>query len=186
MATLPTRQTERLRLRPFTLADAPEVQRLAGDREVASTTQNIPHPYEDGVAERWINTHQEQFEKDVMVILAVERLADGQLMGAVSLAGIDRHDNRAELGYWIGRPFWGSGVATEASLAILHYGFVEMKLNRIFARHLTRNPASGRVMQKIGMTYEGCMRQHIRKWGVYEDIAIYGILREEYEEKDKE
>jgi ribosomal-protein-alanine N-acetyltransferase len=63
MALQPTLTSDRLLLRPFTLADAPDVQRLAGDRDIASTTLNIPHPYEDGVAETWIGGHRERFDK---------------------------------------------------------------------------------------------------------------------------
>ncbi|WP_071592913.1 GNAT family N-acetyltransferase [Pleurocapsa sp. PCC 7319] len=62
------------------------------------------------------------------------------------------------------------------------YGFESLKLHRIYASHLTRNPASGRVMQKVGMTYEGCLRQHTKHWGIYEDRAIYGILATEWHE----
>jgi RimJ/RimL family protein N-acetyltransferase len=61
------------------------------------------------------------------------------------------------------------------------YGFETLALHRIHAYHMTRNPASGRVMQKIGMRYEGCLRQHICKWGVFEDAAVYGILKSEFD-----
>jgi RimJ/RimL family protein N-acetyltransferase len=174
---LPELQTERLYLRPFALADAAEVQRLAGEWVVAFTTTNIPHPYEDGMAEAWIGTHRSLFAQGRGLTLAVERREDGRLVGAIGLTDIVQQHDRAEMGYWIGHPYWGNGYATEAARAILDYGFTELKLNRIFARHLVRNPASGRVMEKIGMTYEGCLRQHVKKWGVYEDVAFYGVLR---------
>lgn len=183
MTTLPTLQAERLQLRPFVLADAPEVQRLAGAWDVAYTTQNIPHPYEDGMAEQWIGTHLESFETGRALTLAIERREDGALMGAIGLTGFGGEHDHAELGYWIGKPYWGQGYATEAARAIVDYGFDRLGLNRILARHLTRNPASGRVMQKIGMAYEGCMRQHVKKWGHYEDVAFYGMLRHEHRPK---
>jgi RimJ/RimL family protein N-acetyltransferase len=88
------------------------------------------------------------------------------------------HD-RAELGYWIGKPFWGRGYATEAARALVQYGFDTLGLHRIYARHLTRNPASGRVLHKIGMTHEGYRRKHEKKWGIYEDDKLYGILRDD-------
>jgi len=178
MTSQPTLFSERLLLRPFTLADAPDVQRLAGDRAIAYTTQNIPHPYEDGMAETWIGSHREQFEKGQFVTFAIA-LGDGTLIGAIGLHLHQAHE-RAELGYWIGKPYWGQGYCTEAAQAVLQYGFETLGLNRIHARHLTRNPASGRVMFKIGMRHEGSLRQHAKKWGVFEDIEVYGILRDEY------
>ncbi len=176
----PTLQTERLILRPFTLADAPDVQCLAGDRAIASTTGNIAHPYEDGMAEQWISGQAERFRNGEAVELAVTMRAEGCLIGAIGLH-IHAEASRAELGYWIGKPYWGQGYATEAAQAVVQYGFEELGLNRICACHFGSNPASGRVMQKIGMAYEGCRRQHFCKWEVFEDCVDYAILRSEYE-----
>ena len=175
----PTLETARLVLRPFTLADAPDVQRLAGERDVAATTRNIPHPYPDGMAEQWICTHHEQCEQGALVHFALVRRADHVLLGALSLR-INPPDGNAELGYWIGKPYWNHGYCTEAAHAVVKYGFEVLRLHRMHASYLTRNPASGRVLQKLGMTYEGCLRQHVNKWEVFEDLALYGILRSEY------
>jgi RimJ/RimL family protein N-acetyltransferase len=179
MAERPTLKTERLILRPFTLADAPEVQRLAGDRDIASTTLNIPHPYENGMAEAWIGTHQERFDKGELVNFAITHGEQGYLIGSIGLM-IAKEFDRAEIGYWIGKPYWNQGYCTEAADAVIKYGFEILRLNRIYATHINRNPASGRVMQKIGMKHEGHLRQHAKKWGNYEDIETYGILRSEY------
>src|SRR5262245_13405706 len=175
----PTLTTARLVLRPLMMADAPDVQRLAGAREVASTTLRIPHPYEPGMAEQWIRTHQEAYERGELGHCAIVRRADNTLMGCIGLR-IDQPYAHAELAYWLGVPFWNQGYCTEAARAIVQYGFEVLRLHRIYASYMTRNPASGRVMQKIGMTYEGCLRQHVQKWGVFEDLAIYGILQSEY------
>jgi RimJ/RimL family protein N-acetyltransferase len=178
MTSQPNLISDRLLMRPFTLKDAPDVQRLAGDRAIAYTTQNVPHPYEDGMAETWIGSHRERFEKGQFVTFAVA-LRDDTLIGAISLH-LNQDNERAELGYWIGKPYWGQGYCTEAARAVLQYGFEMLGLNRIHARHLARNPASGRVMQKIGMRHEGSLRKHAKKWGVFEDIEVYGILRDEH------
>jgi ribosomal-protein-alanine N-acetyltransferase len=175
----PVLTTERLVLRPFTLADAPVVQRLAGDAAVADTTRNIPHPYPDGAAEAFIRTTHANAESGAGYTFAVEDRATGELMGCVGLR-IERADRRAELGYWVGVPYWGRGVATEAAAAVLRFGFVEAGLNRIFATALVRNPASARVMQKIGMRHEGTLRQHVVQLGVPEDLVLYGLVREEH------
>ena len=179
MQERPTLITARLVLRPLTLADAPDVHRLAGEREVASTTLNIPHPYEPGMAEQWIRTHQEAYERGELVNFAIVRGADNTLMGDIGLR-INQHHAHAELGYWIGIPFWRQGYCTEAARAVVQYGFEGLRLHRIHAAHMTRPEAGLRVMQKIGMTYEGCLRQHVQKWSVFEDLATYGILQSEY------
>ena len=114
-----------------------------------------------------------------LVNFAIVRRADNALLGAIGLR-INQQHTHAELGYWIGQPYWNAGYCTEAAHAVVAYGFEGLKLHRIHASHMTRNPASGRVMQKIGMHYEGCLRQHVKKCEVFEDLALYGILQSEY------
>ncbi len=172
---LPTLVTERLVLRPFAPTDAAEVQRLAGAREIADTTLNIPHPYPDGAAAAWIARHPGAWAARETLTLAVTERGSGALVGAVGLM-LHLPDSRAELGYWIGVPWWNRGYATEAARALVAHGFGALQLHRIMARHLVRNPASGRVMQKLGMEREGVLRQHVRKWGVFEDLVVYAVL----------
>ena len=179
MSQRPTLQTPRLVLRPFEQSDAAEVQRLAGDRAIADTTASIPHPYPDGVAEAWIATHAESFEAGRSLTLAVTRADDGTLVGAISLMGIAA-GHQAEMGYWIGVPYWGRGYCTEAGRAVVACAFATMGLVRVHAHHFTRNPASGRVMQKIGMRHEGSRRQHAQKADKLEDVELYGILKEDW------
>jgi len=181
MKEIPTLETERLMLRPFGNQDATEVQRLAGDRAIADTTLNVPHPYKDGMAEEWISKHRDAFAKDQGVTFAVTRKSDGSLVGAISLMGMVK-DHQAELGYWVGKLYWNEGFCTEAGQALLRYAFTELGLLRVHARHISRNPASGRVMQKLAMRHEGTLRQHVRKWEKCEDLELYGILKEEWEE----
>ena len=75
----------------------------------------------------------------------------------------------------------GGDFGTEAAGAVIRYAFEVLGLNRVFAGHYKRNPASGRILQKIGMTYEGRLRQHVKKWGEYEDMEYYGILKSEFQ-----
>ena len=171
----PTLTTERLLLRPFDLADAPSVQRLAGDRAIADTTIAIPHPYPDGAAEEWIATHSTKYAGGTQAAFAITLRAEGTLVGAIGLLVLPAH-RLAELGYWIAVPYWSRGFATEAGGTVLAFGFGEMRLNRIQAHHFTRNPASGRVLAKIGMRLEGIHRQSLRKWDAFEDVAQYAIL----------
>ena len=180
MTKRPTLKTKRLILRPHTLNDAKELQRLIGDRAIADTTLSVPHPYEDGMAEEWIGSRQESFDKGEGVEFAITNRQEGYLIGGIGLK-LDKANARAELGYWIGKPYWNQGYCTEAAQAVVKYGFKVLGLNRIHAHHMTRNPASGRVMQKIGMKHEGRLRQHFKgRWGQFDDWETYGILRSEY------
>jgi RimJ/RimL family protein N-acetyltransferase len=176
----PVLSTERLRLRPFVPADAADVRRLAGAREIAETTRSIPHPYEEGMAEAWIATHASQHEEDRALTLAIERRGGGGLIGAAGLR-LEREDRGAELGYWVAVGEWGRGYGTEAARAVVDFGFESLGLHRIWASHFERNPASGRIMEKLGMTPEATLREHVRKWGVFENLVIRGILRAEWE-----
>lgn len=173
-------ETERLLLRPFQVPDAVAVQRLAGDYEVARTTAHIPHPYEDGMAEAWISSHADGFAQGKSVTWAVTHRADGHLIGAVSITVNRQHDS-GELGYWIGRPYWGLSYGTEAAAAAMRYAFETLQLHRVHARHIATNPASGRIMQKLGMRHEGTLIEADWRWGAWHDLCLYGLLRREYE-----
>lgn len=175
----PCIETPRLLLRAFTLADASDVQRLAGAREVSDTTAVIPYPYPDGVAEAWIGTHQAAWTQHRHLSLAVTSKIDGQLIGAMCLTFAEEHD-RAELGYWIGVPFWRNGFASEASSALVDFGFRVMGLQRVQAFHFARNPVSGRVLMKLGMKREGVSPRAFKKHERYEDLVQYGLLRRDW------
>ena len=174
----PRLTTQRLVLRAFQLDDAEAVQRLAGDRAIASTTCSIPHPYPDGAAEQWIRGQPEAYAEGISVTFAITLRKTDELVGAIGF-NVNQKNDWAELGYWIGQPHWGRGYATEALRALIPWTFDTFPLNRLQACHFTRNPASGRVMIKAGMSHEGILRQRVKKWGVFEDIAIYSILRPE-------
>lgn len=178
MNRLPTLKTERLVLRPFESNDADAVKSLAGAWEVADTTANMPHPYEEGMAETWIARHEESFSAGETATFAITLASTGELTGAIGLT-LDK-GYQGELGYWIGLPYWGKGFCTEAGIAVLAFAFNELKLQRVHARAFLRNPASGRVLEKLGMTREGLRPQHILKWGKPEDVVLYGLLKTDY------
>lgn len=175
----PTLVTPRLVLRPPAAEDAAQIHRLAGAREIAENTLSIPHPYRDGMAEAWIEKVAAELEQGTGATFGVLRRQGALLVGCVGLRMVSEHE-RAELGYWIGVPYWGQGFATEATDAVLRYGFEELGLHRIHATHFRRNPGSGRVMEKVGMSYEGRMRDHARKWDAFEDLECYGILSSDW------
>ena len=152
-----------------------EVQRLAGDSAIADTTSNVPHPYEDGLAERWIQSHAPKYESGELATFAVIRNSDEVLIGTVGLT-LTKQFRRGELGYWVGTPFWNQGYCTEAAESIIRFAFSTLNLHKIEAYHLASNPASGRVLQKLGMTKEGLLRDHASRSGQFEDLVVYGLL----------
>ena len=175
----PTLLTERLVLRPFAAADAPAVHAIVSEREVASTTLHIPHPYPQELAGEWIATHEPGWMARESAVFACVLREEGALVAAVGLQ-LDPPHRRGELGYWVAKPFWNRGLATEAARAVMAFGFRNLGLHRVQARHFTRNPPSGAVMRKLGMRHEGRMRHHIYKWGVFEDVEMYAILEDEF------
>jgi RimJ/RimL family protein N-acetyltransferase len=180
----PTLVTERLVLRPLDLTDAPTVQRLAGEKDIASTTRLIPHPYPPGMAEQWIGTLPELYQQAEMINWGIA-MDGGLLLGTIRLT-LNPVDNHAEMGYWVGKPYWNNGYCTEAARAVVNYGFEKLDLERIYANYLARNPASGRVLSKLGMVQEGLLRRHRRKFGRYEDLVVCGLTRSEWQQGKKQ
>jgi len=168
-------ETKRLLLRPLELSDADLMLPLVNDYDVAANTLNIPFPYPDDMAAEFIARAQSYWQDGSAYTFAIVRKDDTTFMGCI---GLHPNSHRAaEMGYWLGKLFWGQGYATEAASRLLHYAFEELDLNRVFASHFASNLASGRVMQKAGMTYEGTMRQHVLKWGSFKDLVYYAIVR---------
>lgn len=159
--------------------DAFDVERLAGMREIADTTLNIPHPYPHGGAAEWIARHAPAWNEGTSATFAVIDNTTGRLAGVVSLM-INRDHRRAELGYWIAVHNWKRGYATEAGQRLIDFGFEVLGLHRIQATHFLRNPASGRVMQKLGMQQEGVERDWAIKWDRFESLVVYSILEPEW------
>jgi RimJ/RimL family protein N-acetyltransferase len=176
----PTLKTQRLTLRPFIADDAFDIERLAGMREIADTTLSMPHPYPHGAAAEWILTHAPAWIAGTTVTFAIVETESGRLVGVTSLMLINREHRRGELGYWIAHNRWNQGYATESNRCLVDFGFEVLGLHRIEARHFVRNPASGRVMQKLGMQYEGIERDWAVKGDRYESLAVYSILESEW------
>lgn len=141
-------RTKRLLLRGLEPSDAGPIGRLAGDFDVASMTGTIPHPYDEAMASEWIQSALVGEEGTVFVIENLE--------GLIGCAGY-RPDNRggAELGYWIGKPYWGNGYATEAGKALVAYAFGQGGLDYLVIGHFADNAASARVIAKLGFRPKG-------------------------------
>jgi len=171
----PSINTDNLVLRPFEHADASQVQELAGHFKIAEMTENIPHPYADGMAESWIGTLHSRWEKRQSATFAICSGSNAEILGCCSLQ-VSMKNRRASLGYWIGIEHWNQGHCTEAASALIKFGFRQIGLHRIEATHLSKNPASGAVMRKLGMTHEATMVDYVFKNGRYENMELYSIL----------
>ncbi len=174
-------ESKRLILRLFAMDDAQRIQLLAGEEEVATMTSTIPYPYQDGMAEKWITMQRAWIDNKTAMTLAITLRETGKLIGAISVNSIN--NGEGELGFWIGKTYWGRGYCTEAVSVFSTYCRSQLHLRRVYARHLTRNPASGRVMQKCGFSYCDLTTNLLHRNGVSESIEHYERVFEEIVEK---
>jgi [ribosomal protein S5]-alanine N-acetyltransferase len=181
MLAQPILETLRLLLRPLSLADTPSFQRGASDRKVADTMISIPHPYPDDEAEQYIKRQISKLETGHSFSFVIERKPEAAFIGIIEIRDIEREHSQAELSFWLATEVWGQGYMSEALKPMLCFGFENLDLNRICAYHMVRNPGSGKVLQKNGFTQEGVLRQRVRKWGVFEDVKIWAILRGDWQ-----
>jgi ribosomal-protein-alanine N-acetyltransferase len=170
-------ETQRLLLRPWEAADAPVVQRELSRVEMARMLA-IPHPYPEDGATKWIPTARPG--RDFAIVLR----KTNEVVGGISLFEQEQH-RRAELGYWCAIDFWGRGYATEAVRAVIEYGFRVLALNRVHAECHGDNPASRRVLEKAGMTFEGHLRQHSYRVDRFADKLVFGALRDEWTDRQR-
>lgn len=173
-------ETDRLILRPFKIEDAEEVfNNWASDDEV---TKYLTWPTHSSVEmsrsymEFCINGYN---EKNVYQ-WGMELKNSHELIGNISVVKIIDEIDSVELGWVIGRKWWGNGYTAEAAERLLEFFFTEVSVNRICAGHDIDNPNSGRVMQKIGMKYEGTLRQSGKNNQGIVNMANYSVLREEW------
>lgn len=175
MEKFPVLPTERLILSQLEEKDIPFIVELLQHRIFSDLTSNIPYPYVENDARSWVKMSKEAFGNNAGYMFAI-RNKKGQIIGAIGLH--DRDDDKAELGYWIGIPYWNKGYVTEAAKAIIDFGFDELKLNKIFATHFPHNPASGRIMEKVGMKKEAVLIKEVKKDGEYFNLVRYCILKD--------
>jgi ribosomal-protein-alanine N-acetyltransferase len=184
-------ETERLLLRRFKPSDAEYMfKNWANDNEVFRFFTRNPHSditQTEQIVSEWVNT----YTNDNCYNWAIELKEIGEIIGQISLVDLNEKYSLCEVGFTVGRSFWKKGIGTEALKAVINYLFKEIGINRIEGKHNILNFASGRVMQKSGMTFEGIMRQaDINKNGEFSDLKVYSILKSDYNmlsnEKQKE
>lgn len=175
----PKLETKRLILRPFDIEDEADVYRICKEKESAQYTRSIPHPYPRAQAAHWIKQQPDDWRQGKSVVLAIVIKESARMIGSIGLT-ICESDQNAELGYVLEKESWGRGFCSEAAAELVRFGFENLGLHKVHAHHMISNPASGRILEKVGMREEGVLRGHVRKWGVFHDIKVWGILATEH------
>ena len=173
-----TLHTARLTLRRFVPADAaPMFRNWANDPEVTQFLTWAPHGTVDvsnGVIAQWVA----EYARGDIYNWAIVPTAQNEPIGGISVVALEDANACCEIGYCIAKAYWGMGITAEALRSVIDFLFSEVGMNRIVAKHDTNNPASGRVMQKCGMLYEGTHRQaKFRKNEGFYDLAVYAVLK---------
>lgn len=161
------------RVRDWQIEDAPSIAKYANNRNIWMNLRDaFPHPYGIQDAETFISR---AIEADPATVFAIADRSEA--IGSIGLMmGADVHRYTAELGYWLAEPFWGNGIMTRAVRGLTAYGIQKLGLHRIFAEPYTTNPASARVLEKAGYTYEGTLRSNAFKDGKIVDQFLYSYI----------
>lgn len=175
-ARLPELETPRLILRKMTMNDAQDMYNYSRDPEVSRHVLWDAHRsvQESRAYLRYI---MRQYRNNEPSSWGIELKETGQLVGTIGYMWWNRDNRSAEVGYSLSRAQWNKGLMTEALREVIRFGFDDMHLHRIEAQHETTNPASGRVMEKVGMQKEGVLRGRLYNKGKYVDVTLYAILR---------
>lgn len=175
-------QGPRILLRPLGMSDVQSVYKHARCREISRWTF-IPHPYRMEHAEYFLKMvrvwHRKKLAQHFGIILA----ETGELIGVIAMFDLDLRNKRTEIGYWLGKAYWGQGLASEAVRLIVHYCFDELKLHRVYAHVFTGNAASERLLLRIGFQWEGMERESRLRRGRWMDSILYGLLKSDYQRR---
>ena len=174
-----TLETERLLLRRFVFSDADKVTHLCNNYQIYINTLSLPYPYTKDCALTWIKSHSDNFENEKLYEFAVCDKITGELYGSIALSNHKNYRN-GELAYMIGQDYWNMGYGTEAAEAMIKWAFDHKAYHKVYARYFVSNPASGRIMEKVGMKKEGLLIDHVMKEGQFMDLLYFGIINPKY------
>lgn len=178
---LPVLETEDLFLRKPRLKDAREMFAYASDPEVARYVLWEPHKSVSD-SRAFIRDLLRRIRGGYPSSWVITLRATGQVIGTIGFMWYSAENNSAEIGYSLSREYWNRGYATQALKAVVERSFRSLPVNRLEAQHDVRNPASGRVMEKCGLRQEGILRGRIRNKGEYVDVALWAVLRSDWED----
>lgn len=171
---------ERVSIRPLKSSDAPDIYENVKDKEIVTWTVSIPHPYPKDGALKFIRKARYNIKKERSYAFGIVLKDTGTVIGVVELMAFDWKNKNAEIGYWLGRKYWGEGLMTEAVRLILKFSFGNLGLHRIYARLFEDNTGSVRILEKSGFKLEGRMREERYRYGKWHDALRYGILESEF------
>lgn len=155
-------------------------------REISRNTLYIPYPYSAEDAEEWIEQRIAHRRDQPTPVTFALRAPDGTLIGVVGADELEvGASHRANIGYWLAKPYWGRGLMTKAMRRYTAYAFERLEVVRLTAEVFTWNDASRRVLEKVGFRQEGYFRKHREKEGRLVDVLYYGLLREDFSELDR-
>ena len=154
----------------------PELVQLFGDPAIARWTLHIPFPYRATDATAWLRRAADGRRLGTHLNLQIVRRQDRRLIGGIGLHHLDAAHARAELGYWVGRPFRRQGYAAEAAHALCEFAWRRLRLHRIEARVFPGNVASAHLLRSVGFRREGRLRQSIAKDGRFVDELVFAKL----------
>lgn len=177
---IPTLETARLVLRPLVSEDAEAMfEACSNPRLTANTTFDTHRDIEvsRGFIAGYAASSYEAGPPDPLAIAWKE--SPGRLIGCVGALWESEPDGRMDLGYWLAEPLWGRGIVTEAARAFVPFLFAGYPVERLQSRVFDGNPASGRVLEKVGLTYEGTLRKGLKVKGRFRDVRMYSRLRED-------
>jgi RimJ/RimL family protein N-acetyltransferase len=174
-----TTSKSRILLRPPEMNDVSTIYKLVRDPQVFRYT-HVPYPYQRKHAVMYVNIAADGLKKKTGYMFVIVDKETGQLIGALGLHQVSPLHKKAELGYWIGKPFRGFGYATEASRLLIDYGFKKLKLKRIYAYAMTGNTNSRNILKKCGFMKEGLLRDYVKHQGRWRDVYAYAILKREW------
>lgn len=175
----PVFETKRLMLRQLSPADAEDYFEIASSPVVtAQTTWKRHLILED--SKNYIKKIMQRYENQEEYHWAIVYQQTGKVIGRTGLIRIDPEHDKAELGYVLSHHYWNQGIVTEATRAVIDYAFCELGINRVEARCNAHNTGSYRVMEKLGLQFEGLLRQQLKIHGVYVDQRMYAIIRDDY------
>ncbi len=167
-------------LRPLRKSDVPVFHPLVTDPQVARFLPSLPDPYPIEEGYTWVrSTHRLARQREAFT-LGIESREDRAIVGIIALMHVNWVDRVAELGYWVGRPYWRRGYGFEATQLMLRFAFRELKLYRLFARVIASNSRSAGLLQKAGFVPEGISRKERQVGGRRLDELRFGLLRAEW------
>jgi len=176
---IPTLCTDRLVLRRITLRDTDDMYEYSKDPNVTRYLLWSPHPDREYTRE-YIRLVKRQYRKGEFFDWGLELKDTGKMIGTCGITSVDYQNNSCEIGYVISAKYWGRGYASEAVRRVLGVCFDEFGFRRVEALHMYGNDASGRVMEKCGMTKEGVLRDAIFVKDEYKTVCVWSILKDEY------